>query len=207
MLPLDVIGLIPLKTGTLHIGIMLLKEAASGSEKAFSELFHCYRNKVYSVALKLTRSEFLAEEVVQDVFLKLWVKRESLADIQDFEDYLFIMTRNHVFSAMKRVARQQQLVDDLQLEMPSAENTTYNRIMDQEIEEILKQAVDLLPAQQKQIYLLSKEQELKREEIAKMLRISSETVKTHLARALRHIRAYSKLKLELTVSWLVFLLT
>jgi RNA polymerase sigma-70 factor (family 1) len=195
-----------LKVEALHNETELLAQAASGCEKAFATLFHGYRNKIYSVAFRLTGSEFLAEEVIQDIFLKLWVKKETLPQIQDFEDYLFIMTRNHVFSALKKMARQQQLVDELQLEMPSGENTTYNRIMDDEIEQIVRQAVELLPAQQKQIYLLSKDQELKREEIAKMLRISSETVKTHLARALRHIRAYSKLKLEITISWLLFFL-
>ncbi|CAG5003191.1 ECF RNA polymerase sigma factor SigW [Dyadobacter sp. CECT 9275] len=195
-----------MKIDTLHNETELLTLSASGCEKSFAALFHCYRDKIYSVALRLTGSVFLAEEVVQDIFLKLWVKKENLSGIHEFEDYLFIMTRNHVFSALKRMARQQQLVDDLQLEMPSAENTTYNSILNQEMEQILQQAVELLPAQQKQIYLLSKEEELKRDEIAKMLRISSETVKTHLARALRHIRAYSKLRLDNPISWLLFFL-
>lgn len=195
-----------MKIEALHNEAELLTQIAAGSDTAFAALFHWYRDKIYSVALRLTHSTFQAEEVVQDIFLKLWVKRESLVAIACFEDYLFIMTRNHVFSTLKRMARQQQLVDDLQLELPSAEDTTYNRMMDLEIEEILHQAVELLPAQQKQIYLMSKEQELKREEIAKTLRISSETVKTHLARALRHIRAYSKLRLDLTISWLLFFL-
>ena len=195
-----------MKIDALHNETELLTDIAAGSEKAFAALFHWYRDKVHSAAFRLTHSSFLAEEVVQDVFLKLWVKRETLLEIAGFEDYLFIMTRNHVFSALKRMARQQQLVDDLQLELPVAENTTYNRILDLEIEEIVHQAVELLPAQQKQVYLMSKEQELKRDEIAKKLRISSETVKTHLARALRHIRAYSKLKLEIPISWLLFFL-
>jgi len=197
---------IPLKIDALPNETELLTAIAAGSEKAFATLFHWYRDKVYSAAFRLTHSSFLAEEVVQDVFLKLWVKREALLEIAGFEDYLFIMTRNHVFSALKRMARQQQLVDDLQLELPAGENTTYNRLLDLEIEEIVHQAVELLPAQQKQVYLMSKEQELKRDEIAKKLRISSETVKTHLARALRHIRAYSKLKLEISISWLLFFL-
>lgn len=195
-----------MKIDALHNETELLTAIATGSERAFATLFHAYRDKVYSAAFRLTHSGFLAEEVVQDVFLKLWVKREVLLEIAGFEDYLFIMTRNHVFSALKRMARQQQLVDDLQLEQPVAENTTYNRMLDLEIEEIVHQAVELLPAQQKQVYLMSKEQELKRDEIAKKLRISSETVKTHLARALRHIRAYSKLKLEISISWLLFFL-
>jgi RNA polymerase sigma-70 factor (family 1) len=190
----------------LHNEEKVLIQIAAGSEKAFAALFHWYRDKIYSVALRLTHSTFLAEEVVQDIFLKLWVKKETLTEIDDFEDYLFIMTRNHVFSTLKGVARRQQLVDDLQRELPLGEETTYNRIIDLEIEEIVHQAVELLPAQQKQIYLMSKEQELKRDEIAKLLRISSETVKTHLARALRHIRAYSKLKLDISISWLLFFL-
>ncbi|KAA0993898.1 RNA polymerase sigma-70 factor [Dyadobacter sp. UC 10] len=195
-----------MKTDVLHIGTELLSKVASGSEKAFAELFHLYRDKVYSAAFRLTGSAFVAEEVVQDIFLKLWVRKEMLSGIHDFEDYLFITTRNHVFSALKKAARQQKLVTDLELHMPFYENTTDDRIMDQEIEAIVQQAVNMLPAQQKQIYLLSKEQELKRDEIAKMLQISSETVKTHLSRALRHIRAYTKLKLDISVSWLLFFL-
>lgn len=195
-----------MKIQTLHNDEELLIQIAAGSEKAFATLFHSHRDKVYSAAFRLTHSTFIAEEVVQDIFLKLWVKKETLTQIGNFEDYLFIITRNHVFSAMKRMARRQQLVDDLQRELPWGEETTFNRIIDIEIEEVIHQAVELLPAQQKQIYLLSKEQKLKREEIAQLLRISSETVKTHLSRALRHIRAYSKSKLDITISLLIFFL-
>jgi RNA polymerase sigma-70 factor (ECF subfamily) len=195
------------KIDALHNQTELLNQISAGSEQAFATLFHCYRDKVYAVALRLTKSTFMAEEVVQDVFLKLWVRRQALVDIAGFEDYLFIMTRNHVFSTLKKIARQQQLVDELKFKLPAGEDTTYERIAGQELEEILHQAVELLPAQQKQIYLMSKEQELKRDEIAKALRISSETVKTHLARALRHIRAYSKLRLDVTISLLLLFLT
>jgi len=190
---------------TLRNESELLIRIAAGSEEAFASLFHWYRDKVYSVALRLTHSSFIAEEVVQDIFLKLWVKRETLREIDAFEDYLFIMTRNHIFSLLKKMARQQQLVDDLQFELPSFENATYSNIISQEIEEIVHQAVELLPAQQKQIYLMSKEQELKRDEIAKLLRISSETVKTHMTRALRHIRAYSKVKLDITTVLIIII--
>ncbi|MCF0051799.1 RNA polymerase sigma-70 factor [Dyadobacter sp. LJ53] len=195
-----------MKIEALDNEVGLLNEISAGSETAFSTLFHWYRDKVYAIAFRLTKSNFMAEEVVQDIFLKLWVKREELAEIAAFEDYLFIITRNQVFSALKKIARQQQLVLDLKAELPSFENSTYERIDGKELEEILHQAVELLPAQQKQIYLMSKEQELKRDEIAKVLRISSETVKTHLARALRHIRAYSKLRLDVTISLLLLFL-
>ena len=184
----------------------LLAQVAGGSEKAFAAIFDCYRDKIYSVAYRLTDSSFIAEEIVQDVFLKIWLKREMLTEIREFEDYLFITARNHVFSALKRNARQQTLVDDWVQDMPSIDNSTYNKIVSDEVEQIIQQAVEMLPPQQKQVYILSKEQEMKRDEIAKELHISSETVKTHLSRALRHIRAFCVARLDVSISWWLFIL-
>ncbi|MGV3556548.1 RNA polymerase sigma factor [Larkinella arboricola] len=183
----------------------LLARIVMGDESAFVTLFHHYKDKIYSVALRLTESTFIAEEVVQDIFLKLWLKRDALSMIKDFESYLFIMARNQVFSALKKSARQKQLADDLALEIPTSENATYNALFGQECEKIIGEAVDLLPPQQKQIYLLSKEQELKREEIAKLLQISPDTVKAHLSKAIKRIRAYRNSQLGTHFFWLVFL--
>lgn len=176
---------------------------ANGDEQAFTRLFHQYRNKIYSVALRLTESTFMAEEVVQEVFLRIWIKRVSLLEIKDFEAYLFIVARNYVFSAIKRTARQKNIEEAWINDSPTFENSADCVILTKEYEEVIRQAIDLLPAQQKQVYLLSKEQELKREEIARLLQISNETVKTHLSRAMRHIRAYSIAKLEIQYFWLL----
>ncbi|WP_332369800.1 RNA polymerase sigma-70 factor [Spirosoma telluris] len=183
-----------------------LARIANGDEQAFTRLFHQHRNKIYSVALRLTESTFMAEEVVQEVFLKIWLKRASLLDIKDFDDYLFIVARNHVFSALKRTARQQNMEEAWMIDSPAFENSADCELLTKEYEAVIQQAIDLLPAQQKQVYLLSKEQELKREEIARLLQISTETVKTHLSRAMRHIRAYSIAKLEIQLFWLLLFL-
>jgi RNA polymerase sigma-70 factor (family 1) len=180
----------------------LLVRISEGDEQAFSSLFNIYKDKIYSVTLRLTGSTAQAEDTVQDIFLKVWLKRENLANISDFENYLVVMARNEVYSAFRSAMRKQQLSNVLVYETPISDNSTFNSIVEKEYAQVLLEAINRLPVQQRQVYLLSKEEDMKREEIAKVLQISSETVKTHLSRALRRIRAYSMARLDIQLSWL-----
>lgn len=179
---------------------------AEGDQGAFSHLFYTYKDKVYTIALRLTESPVMADEVVQEVFMRLWTRRTTLPEVRAFEDYLFIMTRNYVFTAMKKVALRYRTEDSWNGLLPSSENVTESAIMISEYEAVLQRAVDLLSPQQRQVYLLSRDKELKREEIAAMLQISPETVKTHLARALRSVRTYcsAELGVKLPLALLLF---
>lgn len=188
----------------LHGLEKLLLRISEGDEQAFSCLFEMYKDKIYSVTLRLTESTSQAEDAVQDVFLKLWLRRENLVNIIDFDNYLFIMARNEVYSAFRSAIRKQQLSDVLAYTTPVSDNSTFSTVIEKEYAQVLEEAVNRLPIQQRQVYLLSREQDMKREEIAKALQISSETVKTHLSRALRHIRAYSMSRLDIQLSWLYF---
>src|ERR1700749_2439093 len=77
---------------------------ADGSEYAFTQLFDHYRGKVYSIAWHFLKSPVLAAGVVQDVFMKIWLKRQDLKEIQNTENYLFILTRNLIFDRMKALS-------------------------------------------------------------------------------------------------------
>lgn len=181
----------------------LLEKVARNDEKAFSVLFRRYRDQVYTVALRLSGSEALSEEIVQDVFLKVWLKRDALPNIRDFKSYLFIVSRNHIFSALKQLARHQGAIDEFTYLLPRSGNAAEDVIAEKEYREILRQAIDRLPPQQKQAYLSCREQGLKREEAAALMGIAPETVKVHLAKASRFIRAYclSRLGLFLLLLW------
>lgn len=168
----------------------LLQLIANGDEGAFATLFNNYRNKIYSIAYELTESTVIAEEIVQDTFLKIWLRKEMLGDVTHFKAYLFTITRNYVFSALKRIARRQNLEVSAVRDNPVFHSDTENTLIQKEYEEILQRAVSSLPAQQKQAYILIKEKGYKRHEVAAELQISAETVKTHLAQAMRAIRAY-----------------
>jgi RNA polymerase sigma-70 factor (ECF subfamily) len=175
----------------VHIAPGLLKAVAEGDEKAFSEIFHLYRNKIYAIAFRITGSEALAEEVLLDVFLKVWLKRAQLPQVEHFTAWLFTVTRNHIFNLLKQTALQ-MAPDPLEEEQVQLATTDHPAaiLQEKEYRRVLQQAVDRLPPQQKKVYRLIKEHGLKREEAASELNLSPETVKRHLSDAMQFIRVY-----------------
>ena len=170
----------------------LLQQIAAGEEKAFKTLFERTYPAVYRAALLVTASPYFAEEVVQDVFLMLWVKRRDLPGIADFRSYVFIVARNQAYKTLKKQLRWQQL----QEESPqTAEEQAHlldieERLETAEILRVYENAVNALPPRQQQVFKLSKQQRLSREQVARHMQISPETVKKYLALAVLNIRAY-----------------
>ncbi len=187
-------------TGNTYDEKQVLDSLSKGNELAFTQVFDRYRPRVYSVALNLLKSSTLAEEVVQDVFLKVWQKRENLPGIKRFDAYLFMMARNNIYDHFKKLAHETEACKFFMGKADFIENTDYQMI-EGEYTEILKQAVNKLTPQQKEVYLLAKEQHLSHEEIAKELNISRLTVKTHMAQALKLIR----IRLEKNIDLYTFL--
>ena len=176
----------------------VLTRIAAGDEEAFSLLFNHYRNRIYTIAYKLTESAPLSEEILLDVFLKVWLKRERLPELEHFTAYLFTITRNHVFSTLKQLSLRRQAEDEVRLDeyLLQSSNTDYS-LMDKEYREILQQAVNSLSARQREVYALIKEQGMKREEAAVLLNLSPETIKRHLAEAMHAIRVYCIARLDI----------
>jgi RNA polymerase sigma-70 factor (ECF subfamily) len=98
----------------------LLHELAAGSERAFTILYDQYKNVVYASALKITKSKTLSEEVVQDVFMKIWLRKEELKDITDFESYLFISTDSFLKDEQYNV-----LLNQILLKLPPQQQKIY----------------------------------------------------------------------------------
>lgn len=170
----------------------LLDKVSQGDEKAFGEIFHLYRNKVYTIAYRLTVAAPVAEEILLDVFLQVWLKREELKNVKHFKAWLFTITRNRTFSMLKHMAAQKMSVPIPDGEDFLLETTEHpgEQLQEKEYRQILRQAVAKLSPQQKKVYTLIKEQGLKREEAASVLNIAPETVKRHLSEAMHFIRVY-----------------
>lgn len=176
----------------LHNEKALLNQVAQGDESAFRIVFDHYRDAIYAFALKVTRHESIAEEIVQDVFMKIWINRSGLPAVRELTDFLYIIARNHTYNSLRRLARERKLrlntTDNLNIPGASAEAT----ILQRDYDRLLLQAIDRLSPQQKLVYTLGRQQGLTREEIAAQLQISPETVKVHMAQALKSLRAYFK---------------
>jgi len=180
----------------------LLLSLAKGNDNAFADLFHHYRHRIYAIAFRLLGSTSQAEDTVQDVFLKMWLKRQELHEISHFKAYLFTVTRNHIFTALKLLAREQLMESELSATM--VYNIKEAAIIQKEYEQILRNAIAQLSPQQELIYKLSKEEGLKRNEIADRLQLSPETIKVHLATAMRSIRAFCLARMDLN-TFLLFI--
>lgn len=174
----------------------LFLRIANGDEVAFSIIFNTYRNKIYTVAYKLTESRTYAEEILQDVFLKIWLKRNSITEINDFTSWIFIITRNHTFSYLKKIATLEKRNKISPENFPGSSVLADSLLIEKDFQGVLADALSKLTPQQKQVFYLSRTEGLKREEIAKKLGISPETVKIHLAHAIKNVRAYCIARLD-----------
>lgn len=180
----------------------VLELLIGGSEYAFTLVFDHYRPQVYRSALKFLKSPELAEEVVQEVFLKVWHRRKELSRVKNFKAYLFVICRNLIFDNFKKLA--EEIVASREFAHDIAyESSTEEIILEKQYEELLNQAVDQLPPQQKKVFCLAKIDGLSYEDIAGQLNLSRFTVKTHMAKALQSIRH----RLQHHVSSFIFLAT
>lgn len=168
----------------------LLALVADEDEAAFTKLFNHYANHIYAIAIKFTGSAVMAEETVQEVFMKIWLKKEHLTDIRDFKAYLFIITRNYLYRVLSNNAKKYKKDQVFAAMHPLAQNSSETAVLDKEYGSLLQQAIDRLPEQQKKVYCLVKEMGLKREEAARLLQIHPETIKYHLAQAMKSLRSY-----------------
>ncbi|MBF4494172.1 sigma-70 family RNA polymerase sigma factor [Flavobacterium sp. MR2016-29] len=183
----------------------LLYELSQGSELAFTQLYNQYKNIVFSTALKITKSKILAEEAVQDVFLKIWQNHENLAEIASIENYLFIVSRNHIFDMIKKIARETSLISEIE-HINTSSNDTDTIIKDDQYNVILNQIVEQLPFQQQKIYKMAKWDGLSHQKIGEDLGISTETVKKHMALALKFVRHKISPYMNMFMSILLFLM-
>jgi RNA polymerase sigma-70 factor (family 1) len=166
----------------------LLTRVAAGDEKAFGIIFHHYRQKIYSYAFHLSGDSGQADELVQEVFLKVWLHRNKIPHVLRFDNWLFTIARNQVFDMLKAMAKEAAFRRQMSHLLDPGANPVEDRMLTRENELRLQQALDHLPPRQKLIFTLSRHQGMKHEEIATQLHISRHTVKTHLVQALKTLR-------------------
>jgi len=168
----------------------LLIKLREGEESAFIEIYNQYRSKVYAYAYQLSKSNVTAEETVQEVFIKIWHKREQLNTELSFPAYIKKITLNHVLNHLKKIARERVLQEEVFNAIETSSNKTEDRILEKELRKIYEEAIERLPQQKKLIYQMSRKDELSHDEIARQLNISKNTVKNHMVEATRSIREY-----------------
>ncbi|EDM33862.1 RNA polymerase ECF-type sigma factor [Pedobacter sp. BAL39] len=171
---------------------IILAKIAQGDHHAFFLLFDHYQRYVYGFGRKLTRSDDQAEEIVQDIFQKIWTLKEKLPEIEHFEAYITRLVRNQAYTILRKNMLSAKINTGLS-EEAAMEVSDLNTELDyRETVVLLNEAIQSLPDQQRKAYELCHQQGLKYEDAAKEMNISPDTVHYHMKLALKTIREHFK---------------
>jgi RNA polymerase sigma-70 factor (ECF subfamily) len=168
----------------------LVSLLAQESEYAFQLIYDRHRKRIYQTALRYLKSPVIAQDVVQDVFLKLWCFRKSLNPNQPIEGWLYSVTRNNLLNRIKRVANEWNAIKDIAYLKDSLFDNTENILEENQHKELLALAISRLSDQQQTVWKLSRNEMNTYVEIGEKLGISPLTVKTHMSRALASIKDF-----------------
>jgi RNA polymerase sigma-70 factor (ECF subfamily) len=175
----------------LHNEKVLLRQVSRHDEKAFKALFEAYQARLYHYIIHIIKSREAAEEMVIDVFLKIWQQRENLHEIESFDAYLFRIAFNKSIDFLRQAARNPEIRDLIWQEIQLAGDLPSDApVLIKEYEGKVNEAIGLLPPQQQLVFRLSREKNFSHSDIAKKLQLSKNTVNNHISTSLRFIRAY-----------------
>lgn len=176
-------------TRYLHNEKELLRLLVKGNESAFAALFQLHHQRIGSFVKHVVGDNPSVEELVQDIFMKLWVNRERLNEVENLSAYLYAIARNHMFTYLKKTGKELASRNEWAANSLSWQDTYQNPVEEENLyKDLLNNAVGQLSSQQRRVYLLSRDEGLTHAEIAEQLSISLETVKKHMVLALRNIR-------------------
>lgn len=172
-----------------------------GDEKAFETIFWKYNPRVFNFISSLLYDKTLAEDLTQNVFLKIWERHNDIQPEEGFEAYLFTIARNMVYKETEKRLISERFLDSIK--QTDADRHVELDIDTESLKGYIDELVEQLPPSRKKIYEMSRKQHLSNKEIAIQLSISEKTVETQIYRALHYLR--SKLANEIIALALVFL--
>jgi RNA polymerase sigma-70 factor (ECF subfamily) len=183
-----------------------LAQIVEDDQEAFARLLRLFWNKVYTQALTYLKSSHIAQELTQDVFLKVWTNRSKLAEVNNFSGYLFVMTRNEIISQLRKKESEAtepgdsleevEWIPDRQMEYKQSYAT------------ILK-GIELLPPARQNVFKMSRLEGKTYDEIAMEMNISRNGVKDHVVKSLLFLRNYLRLHSDIlpAIAYVLVILT
>ncbi|MBE9600764.1 RNA polymerase sigma factor [Pedobacter sp. MC2016-24] len=166
----------------------LLQKIAAGDEHAFTLFYYRYHKTVYLFAYRILDAEELAEELVQEVMLKIWMLGDELLKIDHIGNYLRVMCKNRCYNQLRKLRRELGKNKTAAEDWQEESNETEETILLNDAKGLLEEAIARLPAQQREVYNLCQVQGLKYEEAARQLNLSVLTVQSYMKIALRSVR-------------------
>lgn len=166
----------------------ILQQFAAGNHVAFRELFMRYHLKVYYFILGLVKSESDAEDLTQEIFLKIWTQRSRFTEVRTFGSYLYVLAKHTAFNHIESRRVCLENLEKAGANDNPRNETPYEDLVAEDLRLLVDMIVDSMPSQRKMIYRMSRNEGLSNTEIADKLRITKKTVENHLNLALKALR-------------------
>ena len=167
----------------------LLQHIAAGDQAAFRQVYAYFYKRLYQFALAIVKTRESAEEIVEDVFVRIWQQKETLPAIRNLRVYLYTATKNTSLNYLSKKARESiaEPFDHIHIELGGSDITPEQILITAEMYQKVQKAVEALPPRCKMIFKLVREDGLRYKEIAEILNISVNTIDVQMAIAVKRI--------------------
>ena len=177
----------------------LLRHLAAGDQHAFSTLYRNYSSRLFAKINHLVNDDEVAKELLQDVFMKLWSQRGNVDPTKSIKSFLFTIAVNLVYDHFRKLSKDKKYAQSILQTAVDYYSHTEEEIHSKESLQLIRQAIDQLPPQRRQIFLLCKIDGKSYEQVAHQLSISPSTVRDHIVKGNKVVRDYLMKNPELIV--------
>jgi RNA polymerase sigma-70 factor (ECF subfamily) len=170
----------------------LIEKLRNGDKPSFEKIYGLYREKLYHFAYLHLKDQALAEDALQEIFLKLWLKRADLNSNLSIKGFLFTSLKNHLLNAIR--TKKNEILKNIRIANRSEQsaNVTENTIILSEYTQLATEGVEKLSRQKKEIFKLSVDQGLSNEEIAHNLGLSPHTIRFQISQSIKFLKKFLK---------------
>lgn len=166
----------------------IIRRLKKDDKSAVDELFSYYYPRLYHFSKSILKIENEIDDILQEVFVKIWLNRQKIGNAETFNAYIFTITKNEVLNLIRNNLKDQTFKDELFLRSVAEEYQTQNLIEFDEIKMGIDKIVTSLPEKRQQVFILSRTEGLSNKEIAQQLNISEKTVEDHITHAIKYIK-------------------
>ena len=160
----------------------------NGDQSALEELFNYYYPRLYNFSKSFLKIEDGIDDVLQEVFIKIWQNSESIKKTDTFNSYVFTITKNLLLNELRRKLNDSKTKNEIQNRSLAEEYHQFEQIEFKELKEKLDFEIENLPENQKEIFILSRKEGLSHKEIAEKLKISTKTVEYHIRQSINILK-------------------
>ena len=166
----------------------LIKRLKQEDKSAIDTLFNYYYPRLYNFSKSILKVDDEIDDILQDVFFKIWMNRQKISNPETFNSYIFTITKNSVLNLIRSRINSQKFKDEMYRKSVSGEYITQNLYEFEQVKSSIDKLVAQLPEKRQQVFLLSRNEGLSNKEIAQKMNISEKTVEDHITHSIKTLK-------------------